>query len=221
MMHRKISIASVLAMVGAASVFAQTVPAPLSSVAHPDAWPKTTSKPALDRNIEHKINAMLAVMTIDDKVGQIIQADIAMVKPEDLKTYKLGSVLNGGNSAPDNDELAPAAEWLKLADAFYDASMQRSDGRPQIPVIWGTDAVHGNNNIVGATLFPHNIGLGAARDPALMKRSGASLRWKPPLLVSTGASRRRSRSYRTIAGAVPMKAIPRTRRSSPAMPARS
>lgn len=157
-----------LAVLAAGAVAAQT----LSPVADPVQWPKVAARPALDPAVEKRIDALIGKMSIEDKVGQLIQADIATVKPEDLRTYKLGSVLNGGNSAPDNDELAPAAAWLKLADAFYDASMARSDGRPAIPVIWGTDAVHGNNNIVGATLFPHNIGLGAARDPALMERIG-------------------------------------------------
>jgi beta-glucosidase len=112
-------------------------------------------------------------MSIEDKVGQLIQVDIASITPKDLETYKLGSILNGGNSAPNGDEFAPAPEWLKLFDAFYDASVKRSDGRPVVPLIWGTDAVHGANNIVGATLFPHNIGLGAMRDPALIKKIGA------------------------------------------------
>ena len=170
-MKTKLSVASVIAMLGAAAI-GQTIPAPLSAVTHPENWPKTVAKPALDPGIEAKVGKILSEMSVEDKVGQIIQADIATVTPQDLITYKLGSVLNGGNSAPNNDELAPPAEWLKLADAFYDASMQRSDGRPKIPVIWGTDAVHGNNNIVGATLFPHNIGLGAARDPALMEKIG-------------------------------------------------
>lgn len=83
-------------------------------------------------------------------------------------------MLNGGNSAPNNDEYAPPAEWLALFDAFYDASMKRSDDRPKIPVIWGTDAVHGHNNIVGATLFPHDIGLDAARNPDLIEQIGAA-----------------------------------------------
>jgi beta-glucosidase len=166
-MGTKLSIAGMLALVGTTSAFAQSSP-----VAHAPLWPVVASTPTPDPRIEARITAMLAAMSLDDKVGQIIQADIATVKPEDLLTYKLGSVLNGGNSAPGNDELAPPAEWLKLADAFYAASLQRSDGRPKIPVIWGTDAVHGNNNIVGATLFPHNIGLGAARDPALMEKIG-------------------------------------------------
>lgn len=157
-----------LAAVAAGSVAAQSG----SPVADPAQWRQVAARPALDPAVERRIDELLRGMSIEDKVGQIIQADIATIKPEDLRTYKLGSVLNGGNSAPNNDEYAPAPEWLKLADAFYDASMQRSDGRPKIPVIWGTDAVHGNNNIVGATLFPHNIGLGAARNPALMQRIG-------------------------------------------------
>ncbi|MEG3164262.1 exo 1,3/1,4-beta-D-glucan glucohydrolase [Sphingomonas sp. PB2P19] len=173
-MRVHVSVATVLALLGTVAS-AQGAPdsaTTLSPVAHPESWPKVAARPALDPKIEARITAMLRAMSIEDKVGQIIQADIATVKPEDLRTYKLGSVLNGGNSAPNNDELAPPAEWLKLADAYYDASMTRSDGRPKIPTIWGTDAVHGNNNVVGATLFPHNIGLGAARDPALMERIG-------------------------------------------------
>ncbi len=177
-MRVQVSVATVLALLSGAAVSqtapSQTAPAgpALSPVAHPETWPKVAARPALDAAVEAKVTAMLRAMSIEDKVGQIIQADIANVKPEDLRTYKLGSVLNGGNSGPNGDELAPPSEWLKLADAFYDASMTRSDGRPRIPVIWGTDAVHGNNNIVGATLFPHNIGLGAARDPALMETIG-------------------------------------------------
>ncbi|KPF75118.1 1,4-beta-D-glucan glucohydrolase [alpha proteobacterium AAP81b] len=144
----------------------------LSPVANPALWPQVAVRPVRDARIEARIDALLAAMSIEDKVGQIIQVDIGSITPADLVTYKLGSVLNGGNSDPNSDPLAPPIEWLKLADKFYDASMTRSDGRPKIPVIWGTDAVHGNNNIFGATLFPHNIGLGAARDPALLKRIG-------------------------------------------------
>ncbi|HEX8555423.1 MAG TPA: glycoside hydrolase family 3 protein, partial [Sphingomonas sp.] len=144
----------------------------LSPVARPALWPKAIARPARDPKIEARIDAILRAMSLEDKVGQIIQADIAGIKPEDVRTYKLGSILNGGNSAPNNDELAPPTEWLKLADAFFDASMVRTDGRPKIPIIWGTDAVHGNNNIVGATLFPHNIGLGAMRNRDLIRRIG-------------------------------------------------
>ncbi|QXQ05548.1 exo 1,3/1,4-beta-D-glucan glucohydrolase [Sphingosinicellaceae bacterium] len=149
-----------------------TAPAPLSPVAHPALWPTVAARPLRDPKVEARIEALLARMSIEDKVGQLLQVDIASITPADLLTFKIGAVLNGGNSDPNNDVIAPPVEWLKLADRFYDASMKRSDGRPQIPVIWGTDAVHGNNNIFGATLFPHNIGLGAARDPALLRDIG-------------------------------------------------
>jgi beta-glucosidase len=81
-------------------------------------------------------------------------------------------VLNGGGSYPDNAKTASVADWLGLADAFYDASMDTSEGGLAIPVIWGTDAVHGHNNVRGATLFPHNIGLGATRNPDLIQSIG-------------------------------------------------
>ncbi len=170
-MKKRVSTLCATALIASVQAPALSEDAP-SAVAHPASWPKVAGRPALDPATEAKITALMAAMSIEDKVGQLIQADIATVTPADLKTYKLGSVLNGGNSSPDNNELAPPSEWLKLADAFYDASMDRSDGRPKIPVIWGTDAVHGNNNIIGATLFPHNIGLGAARDPALVEQIG-------------------------------------------------
>src|SRR5262249_26398341 len=79
----------------------------------------------------------------------------------------------GGNSGPNGDDMAPAPAWLAAADAYYEASMDTSGGKHAIPILWGVDAVHGHNNIVGATLFPHNVALGATRDPALMQRIGA------------------------------------------------
>jgi beta-glucosidase len=83
-------------------------------------------------------------------------------------------VLNGGGAWPRNDMHASIADWLALADAWWDASMS-TDLAVKIPVIWGTDAVHGHNNVYGMTLFPHNIGLGAARDPALVERIGEAV----------------------------------------------
>ena len=165
-------ITSLLASVVAMTTFAVATGQTVSPATDPATWPRIAARPTLDPAIEAKITAIIATMPLEDKVAQIIQADIGTVKPEDLRTYRLGSVLNGGNSGPNGDDYAPPAEWLKLADAFYDASVTAVAGHAKVPVLWGTDAVHGNNNIVGATLFPHNIGLGAARDPALMERIG-------------------------------------------------
>ncbi len=111
-------------------------------------------------------------MTLEQKVAQMVQADIRSVTPQDVRTFRLGSVLNGGGAWPGNDKRATIADWVALADAFYDASMDTSAGAPAIPIIWGVDAVHGHNNVIGATLFPHNIALGAARDPDLVERIG-------------------------------------------------
>jgi beta-glucosidase len=109
-------------------------------------------------------------MTLEEKVGQIIQADIASITPDDVRKYNLGSVLNGGNSAPGGGKTASPEAWIALADEYWEASTDTSDGGVGIPALWGTDAVHGHNNLQSATIFPHNIGLGAANDVDLMRR---------------------------------------------------
>ena len=141
-----------------------------SAVVHPLEWPRPARALAPDDRLEARIDALLARMTPEEKVGQLIQADIDSITPDDLRHYPLGSVLNGADHAPGNDKLASPREWLKLADRFYEASTAAPHA---VPVMWATDAVHGDNNIPGATIFPHNIGLGAARDPTLLERIGA------------------------------------------------
>ena len=119
------------------------------------------------------INSIINKMTVEDKVGQIVQGDLDFVTPRDLERYRLGSVLNGGNTSPNKNQYASADEWKELSRAFYEASP--SVGGIKIPFIWGTDAVHGHNNLIGATIFPHNIGLGATRNPELMKQIGSAV----------------------------------------------
>ncbi len=143
-----------------------------SAVADPQNWPERHSPAPLDPAVEQRITRLLSRMSLEQKVGQVIQADIASITPEDVRRYHIGSILNGGNSAPGGTYNAPAADWLAAADAYYAASMAPAGDLPAIPVMWGSDAVHGHNNVVGATLFPHNIGLGAARNPELMRRIG-------------------------------------------------
>ncbi len=144
-----------------------------AAVAHPEEWPRPAPGLPPDPRREARIAGLLAHMTPAEKVGQLIQADIGTITPDDLRHYPLGSVLNGADSAPDNDKLATPREWLALADRFYEASTAAA-GRYAVPVLWATDAVHGHNNVRGATIFPHNIGLGAARDPGLIRRIGAA-----------------------------------------------
>jgi len=139
---------------------------------HPEIWPKQDSPIKRNKGEEQRIAALVAQMSLEEKVGQVIQADIGSVTPDEVREYHLGSVLNGGNSAPGGDNRTTPAAWVALADEFWLASTDKTDGRTAIPALWGTDAVHGHNNIVGATLFPHNIGLGAANDPSLMHEIG-------------------------------------------------
>jgi beta-glucosidase len=137
-----------------------------------DLWPQPQWPFAEDPALEKRVADLLAQMSVEEKVGQIVQGDIASITPDDERKYRLGSILAGGNSDPGGKYNAAPAAWLGLADAFYDASMDTSHGGHAIPVIFGIDAVHGQSNIVGATLFPHNIGLGAMRDPDLIRRIG-------------------------------------------------
>ncbi|MCU1039304.1 exo 1,3/1,4-beta-D-glucan glucohydrolase [Stenotrophomonas maltophilia] len=137
-----------------------------------DPWPEVTWPLAADPALEKRITDLMAGMTVEDKVGQLVQGDIASVTPDDVRRYRLGSILAGGNSDPDGRYDASPAEWLALADAFYDASMDTSKGGKAIPLLFGIDAVHGQSNIIGATLFPHNIGLGATRNPGLLRQIG-------------------------------------------------
>ncbi|MEQ8176928.1 MAG: exo 1,3/1,4-beta-D-glucan glucohydrolase [Amphiplicatus sp.] len=146
--------------------------AQLSSSVDPAKWPQSRSPLPHDEALEARIRDILSAMTLEEKVGQTIQADISAVTPDDVRKYDLGSVLNGGNSGPNRENRSPPEDWLALADAYYLASVDKTDGGVGVPVIWGTDGVHGHSNVVGATLFPHNVGLGAANDPDLMRRIG-------------------------------------------------
>ena len=137
-----------------------------------DPWPQVTWPLAADPALEKRITDLMAGMTVEEKVGQLVQGDIASLTPDDVRRYRLGSILAGGNSDPGGRYDASPAEWLALADAFYDASMDTSKGGKAIPLLFGIDAVHGQSNIIGATLFPHNIGLGATRNPELLRQIG-------------------------------------------------
>lgn len=143
---------------------------PASPVANPESWPRLQSPIAKNPELEARIRELLARMSVEEKVGQVVQGDLGSLTPDDVRKYKLGSVLAGGNSDPGGRYNATGPEWLALADALYRASMDAADGHKPIPVLLGIDAVHGHNNVVGATLFPHNIGLGAAHDPELVRR---------------------------------------------------
>jgi beta-glucosidase len=149
---------------------ASPAPDAARGIADPAAWPAMTSPIPRDDALEQRVADLLASMTLEEKVGQVVQGDLGSLTPDDVRRYRLGSVLAGGNSDPGGRYDAPARDWLALADALHAASVDTRDGGTAIPVLLGIDAVHGHNNVVGATLFPHNIGLGAANDPDLVRR---------------------------------------------------
>ena len=151
----------------------QAEPQGTAGVANPEIWPPYKYPVDRQPDDEARIADLLARMTLEEKIGQLVQADLCCVTPEDVKEYNLGSILVGGNSGPNGNDLSPAPDWLKAADEFYLSSIDASDGGVGIPIVWGTDAVHGHSNIISATIFPHNIGLGAARDVSLIEKIGA------------------------------------------------
>lgn len=159
--------AAALIAASAAPVLAQ------DAVAHPELWPTSHSPATLTGpTTEARVRDLLASMTLEEKVGQLIQADIGSITPADLATYPIGSILAGGSSSPNGNERSGPQAWLDLSRAFRQAAAERPGAR--IPLLFGVDAVHGHANIVGATIFPHNIGLGAARDPALVEAIAAA-----------------------------------------------
>lgn len=147
-----------------ALVAALSLALPASADTAPPDWPHVTSAIAKDAKMEAAIARLVKGMTLRQKVAQMTQVEIKTVDPADIKTYQFGSVLNGGGSWPNMDKHASARDWVRMADAL--------DAQSKIPLLWGTDAVHGHSNVYGATLFPHNIGLGAAHDPELITEIG-------------------------------------------------
>ncbi len=165
-------LAGMLGLAISTGLSSGSVPA-RAETAHPEQWPRAASPESLtDARTEAFVTELMEGLSLEEKVGQVIQADISAITPEDLRDYPLGSILAGGNSAPGGNDRASPAEWLALTDAFRAVAAERRPGHTPIPPILGVDAVHGHNNIVGATIFPHNIGLGAARDPDLVRRIG-------------------------------------------------
>ncbi|MFZ9871884.1 MAG: glycoside hydrolase family 3 protein [Steroidobacteraceae bacterium] len=133
-----------------------------------DIWPVAASGVTKDPEVEARVATILSSMTLEEKVGQMIQAELQFVTPSEAAKYGLGSILNGGGSTPDRDKRALPTRWREVA-AEFDTAMRSRSG-VAIPLLWGTDAVHGHNNVFGATIFPHNIGIGASRDVDLLRR---------------------------------------------------
>jgi beta-glucosidase len=123
-----------------------------------------------DAPVEQRVEDLLARMTIEEKIGQMTQIAMDGLQPTAVKGYFLGSVLSGGGGSPRGNNTPEG--WADMIDGFQRAALSTRLG---IPIIYGVDAVHGHNNLAGATIFPHNIGLGAAGDADLVERIGKAV----------------------------------------------
>jgi beta-glucosidase len=156
------------------------------------------------------LESLLARMTLDEKVGQMTQADRSYLRSEgDIATYYLGSVLSGGGSSPPD---ATAAGWAEMYDRYQGIALGT---RLRIPIVYGIDAVHGHNNVVGAVIFPHNVGLGCTRDAALVERvarataeevTATGLDWTFSPCIAVARDERWGRTYESF-GETPELAV--------------
>lgn len=116
--------------------------------------------------IDARVTDLLGQMTIEEKIGQMTLVEKGSIRPDDIATLAMGALLSGGGGSP--QENTPAG-WLEMVNGYQEYALQSRLG---IPLLYGVDAVHGHNNVVGATIFPHNIGLGATRNPELVWEIG-------------------------------------------------
>lgn len=166
----KISLASTLSLLLLQSCSAPSDKQVSSSHKNSASHTRSTYPTKTSDAIEKRVESLLGQMTLEQKIGQMLQPEIRSITPAEVGQFHIGSILNGGGAFPQNNKYASFQDWVDLADEFYWASMSIENGNLPIPVIWGTDAVHGHNNVFGATLFPQNIGLGAANNPDLVKK---------------------------------------------------
>ncbi len=154
-------------------------------------------------NLQKQVGALLAQMTLDEKIGQMVQVDSeALTDKGDVQKYFLGSVLSGGGHAPEGGNSAQS--WLDSVTWFEDKALQT---RLKIPLLYGIDAVHGHNNIDGAVIFPHHIGMGATHDPKLVERAervtaeevaGTGIRWAFAPCIAVAQDERWGRTYESF-----------------------
>ena len=167
--------ASWMSLLIAASVMTMPAVAQVKAEAalpvHPALWPVSKSPVGLTADTEARITKMLTNMTVEEKVGQVVQPEWKSIKPEEVTQYHIGSIENGGGAVPSGNKHSTVQDWVDLIEPYYQASITPGQ-KITIPLIWASDAVHGHNNVYGATLFPHNVGLGAAHDPDLIHRIG-------------------------------------------------
>lgn len=148
--------------------------------------------------VEKRVEDLLERMTLEEKIGQMTQVEKDTIPPPDIARYLIGSVLSGGGGSPDPNTVG---SWAAMVDGFQTFAIQTRLG---VPLIYGADGVHGHSNVWGATIYPHNIGLGATRDPALVEAIGRAtaeemaatgVRWNFAPVVAVPQDIRWGRTY--------------------------
>jgi beta-glucosidase len=170
------------------------------------ASPTTAAPPAARKALsayDAEARALLGKMTLEEKVGQMTQAEQEKLSDvKDIQTYFLGSLLSGGSSDPKAGNSLQA--WTDMYDAYQKVAVQT---RLKIPILYGVDAVHGHNNVLGAVVFPHNVGLGATRDAKLVEEIGritaeevraTGIQWAFAPCVAVARDERWGRSYESF-----------------------
>ena len=151
-----------MALAGCSNPFSpQPPPTPALIPVTADAIYKQAGVPIADR-----VEDLLSHMTLAEKIGQMTLVEKNSIIDSDITTLFIGGLLSGGGGYPENN--TPTG-WKAMVDGFQQYAL---DAHLGIPLIYGVDAVHGHNNVEGTVIFPHNIGLGAANKPALMRRIG-------------------------------------------------
>lgn len=128
--------------------------------------PATRSNGLAPKPPSGRADALLSQMTLDEKIGQMTQVEKNSIQPGDIAKYYIGSILSGGGGSPKTNSVEA---WVEMVDAFQKEALATRLG---IPIIYGVDAVHGHGNLLGATIFPHQIGLGASRNSELVRQIG-------------------------------------------------
>ncbi len=151
---------------------------------------------------DRRVATLLAQMTLDEKIGQMVQVDLLALKDKaDIQKYFLGSMLSGGSSDPADNR---PQTWLQAVNEYQSWALKT---RLKIPLIYGVDAVHGHNNVLGAVVFPHHIGMGATHNPALVEQAehvtamevaGTGIRWAFAPCIAVAQDERWGRTYESF-----------------------
>ncbi len=174
--------------------------APAASVTPPAITPTARTAAYLDssRPVEARVADLLGRMTFEEKIGQMTQVATDIIMTGDINRYLLGSILSGGGGIPLENSLSG---WIDMVDGFQTEALTT---RLAIPILYGIDAVHGLGHMKGATIFPQNIGLGAANDVEMMRAIGrataeemlaAGLTWNFAPVVAVPQDIRWGRTY--------------------------